>query len=127
EASQLLENMGEEFFHRDFMLTAVDYKKGLEQVENKIAGIRNLYKRRVYSENKTRDELLRLDLPAAEVNDLMEQWYFEVKAEVPRHWTTAQTLSFIKEGLITKERGIIELKAIGYDSEHIDVYIRAAG
>ncbi|GAH65944.1 unnamed protein product, partial [marine sediment metagenome] len=125
EASGLLENMGEEYFHREFMLTAVDYKKGLERTENRIKGIRNLYKRRVYDENKTRDELLKLDLPANEVNDLMEQWYYEVKAEVPRVWTTAQTLSFIKAELITKERGITELKTIGYDDEHIDIYLRS--
>jgi len=125
EASGLLENMGEEYFHREFMLTAVDYKKGLEQTDNRIKGIRNLYKRRVYDENKTRDELLKLDLPAEEVDNLMEQWYYEVKAEPPRLWTTAQTLSFIKDELITKERGITELTTIGYDTEHINVYIRS--
>ncbi|GAJ09099.1 unnamed protein product [marine sediment metagenome] len=125
EASTLLEDMGEEYFHREFMLTAVDYKKGLEITEAKISGIRNLYKRRVYNIDKTRDELLKLDLPAEEVDVLIEQWYFEVKAEIPRHWTTAQTLSFVKAELITKERGVIELSALGYDTEHIDVYMRS--
>jgi len=117
--------MGEEYFHREFMLTAVDYKKELELTQAKISGIRNLYKRRVYDKDKTRDELLKLDLPADEVNVLMEQWYFEVAAEIPRRWTTAQILSFIKDELITKERGIEELTALGYDAEHIDVYIRS--
>jgi len=125
EASDLLADMGEEYFHREFMLKAVDYKKGLELTENRIKGIRNLYKRRVYDINKTRDELLTLDLPAEEVDNLMEQWYYEVKAEVPRLWTTAQVLSFVKDGLITKERGITELSTIGYDTEHIDVYVRS--
>jgi len=125
EASTLLEDMGEEYFHREFMLTAVDYKKGLELTENRIKGIRNLYKRRVYDENKTIDELSKLDLPAEEITNLMEQWYYEIKAEVPRLWTTAQVLSFIKANLITTERGIAELTAIGYDTEHIDIYIRS--
>jgi len=125
EASKLLEDMGEEYFHREFMLTAVDYKKGLEQTENRIKGIRNLYKRRIYDINKTKDELLKLDLPADEVENLMEQWYYEVKDEVPRLWTTAQTLSFVKAELITKERGIAELTTIGYDAEHIDIYLRS--
>ena len=127
EAEGLLADMGEEYFHREFMLKAVDYKKGLELTENKIKGIRNLYKRRVYDDNKTIDELLKLDLPTEEVEDLMAQWYYEVKAEPPKHWTTAQVLSFVKEGLITKERGITELAEIGFDSEHIDVYIRSIG
>lgn len=125
ESAELLAAMGETYFHYDFMLKAVDYKKGLELTENKIKGIRNLYKRQVYDENKTIDELLKLDLPTEEVSDLMQIWYYEIKAEPPRHWTTAQTLSFIKAELITKDRGIVELKAIGYDDEHINVYVRS--
>ncbi|MBA7679856.1 hypothetical protein ES703_88161 [subsurface metagenome] len=125
EASELLANMGEEYFHREFMLKAVDYKKGLELTEDKIKGIRKLYISRIYDENKTLEELLKLDLPSEEVEDLMAQWYYDVKAEAPRLWTSAQTLSFIKEGLITKERGVIELAIIGYDAEHIDVYMRS--
>ncbi len=125
EASELLAAMGEEYFHREFMLKAVDYKKGLELTENRIRGIRNLYKRRVYDENKTIDALSKLDLPSEEVETLMEQWYYEVKAEVPRLWTTAQVLSFVKDELISKERGIAELTNIGYDSEHIGIYIKS--
>ncbi|GAI35751.1 unnamed protein product, partial [marine sediment metagenome] len=52
-------------------------------------------------------------------------WYYEVKAEVPRRWTTSQVLSFIKAGLITKERGVVELGLIGYDTEHIDIYVKS--
>ncbi|GAH80370.1 unnamed protein product, partial [marine sediment metagenome] len=125
EASDLLADMGETYFHRDFMLKAVDYKKGLELTENKIKGIRNLYKRQVYDANKTIDELSKLDLPTQEVEDLMQLWYYEIKADPPNLWTTAQTLTFIKKDLITRDRGIVELKAIGYDDEHIDVYMRS--
>lgn len=38
-------------------------------------------------------------------------------------WTTAQTLSFLKRGLITRERAIEELSILGYDGEHINVYL----
>lgn len=125
EASQLLENLGEEHFHREFMLEAVDYKKALELTEIRIKGINNLYKRRTYDENKTRDELLKLDLPSDEVDSLMQQWYYEAQAEPKRNWTTAQVLNFVKDGLITIERGREELVHIGYDTEHIDVYMKA--
>lgn len=125
EASQLLENLGEEYFHREFMLEAVDYKKDLEITELQIKGINNLYKRRTYDENKARDELLKLDLPSEEVDLLMQQWYYEVKAEPKRNWTTAQVLNFVKDGLITLERGREELVHIGYDNEHIDIYMKA--
>jgi len=125
EAADLLVDMGEEFFHLDFMLKAVDYKKDLELTENKIKGIRNLYKRRVYDKNKTTDELSKLDLPAEEITDLMAQWYYEIKAQPIKLWTTSQTLSFAKAKLISNERSITELKAIGYDNEHIKVYMES--
>jgi len=125
EASELLEAMGEPLFHRDFMLESVDYKKALEQTENRIKGIQKLYIRRVYDNNKATDELLKLDLPAEEVSDLLGQWYYDIQAQPPRLWTTAQTLDFIKTGIITQERGIKELSAIGYDNEHINAYLAA--
>ena len=125
EASGLLEDMGEEYFHREFMLKAVDYKKQLEITELQIKGITNLYKRRSYDENTARAELLKLDLPSDEVDLLMQEAYYELKAETPRRWTTSQVLGFIKDKLITKERGILELEHIGYDAEHIDVYLRS--
>ncbi len=124
EASDLLADMGEAYFHREFMLKAVDYKKNLEITELQIKGIKNLYTTRAYDDNKSRDELLKLDLPADEVNLLMQQWYYEVKAITPRHWTTAQTLDFIKKELITPERGRQELTDIGYDTEHIEIYMK---
>lgn len=125
EASELLADMGETFFHRDFMLKAVDYKKGLEQTETRIKGIRTLYLRKEYGSNKATDELLKLDLPADEVSDLMQTWYYDFQAIPTRRWTTAQTLEFMKKKLITEERGVQELSAIGYDNEHIGIYLQA--
>ena len=125
EAAGLLADMGEEYFHREFMLEAVDYKKELKLTENKIKGIRTLYIRRQYDENKARDELSKLDMPDDEIATLMEQWFYEIKAVPVRTWTTAQTLDFVKSGLITRERGVKELHLIGYDAEHIDVYLRS--
>ncbi len=94
--------------------------------EDRIAAIRNLYKKKVYEADKARSELLRLDLPSDRVDVLMEQWYIDEKDKPPRYWTTAQTLGFIKEGLITSERGRKELTNIGYDTEHINVYMKAS-
>ena len=125
DASGLLEDMGEEYFHREFMLKAVDYKKGLELTEMQIKGINNLYRKRVYTADKANAELLKLDLPAEEVSLLMQRWFYEVKAEPIRHWTTSQVLGFIKDGIITPDRGREELYNIGYDDEHINVYMES--
>ncbi len=124
EASGLLEDMGEAYFHREFMLKAVDYKRGLELTELQIKGINNLYKTRTYDQNKARAELLKLDLPSDEVDSLMEQWFYEVKAEPLRLWTTSQVIGFIRDKVITRERGRTELVNIGYDDEHITAYLK---
>jgi len=127
EASSLLVQLGVKSGDISFIISTADYKRAWELTESRIAGIRNLYRKRVYDINKTRDELSRLDLPAEQIEVLMKQWYYEIAAEVPRHWTTAQTLSFAKEGLISKERATAELKSIGYNAEHIAIYMKAAG
>lgn len=125
EARSLLIKVGVKSENIEFILSTAEYKRQWAFTEDRIAGIKNLYKKRVYDKNKTESELLKLDMPADQVSVLMEQWYFEIKAEPVRTWTTAQTLAFVKAELITKDRGIAELQQIGYDSEHIDIFSKS--
>ncbi|GAJ11096.1 unnamed protein product, partial [marine sediment metagenome] len=125
EARELLGDLGVRYEDISYILSTADYKREWEFTDAKISGLRNLYKRKVNDENKTRGELLRLNLPTEQVDVLMEQWFYEVKDEPTATWTTAQTLNFIKAGLITAERGKSELSQIGFDTEHIDIYMRS--
>lgn len=125
EASALLEGLGVRPDNISFIISKADYKRQWALTESRIKGIRNLYKKRVYDKNKARAELLRLNLPAQQVDVLMEQWYYDEQAEPTANWTNAQTLRFMKAGYITKERGIQELRELGYDTEHIDIYVRS--
>lgn len=126
EARSLLIDVGVKSENIKFIISTAEYKRTWELTEGRIAAIRNLYKKEVYTPDKARSELLRLDMPAERVDVLMEQWYIDEKDKAPRHWTTAQTLTFIKAGLITEERGHKELRDIGYDAEHINVYMKAS-
>lgn len=126
EARSLLLNVGVKSENISFIISTADYKRSWELTESKISAIRNLYKKGVYDADKARGELLKLDMPAERVNVLMEQWFVDEKDKPPRRWTTAQTLGFIESGLITAERGRLELANIGYDTEHIDVYMNGA-
>lgn len=45
--------------------------------------------------------------------------------EKDRPWTPAQTLGFLKKGLITKERAIHELQLLDYNEERINVYLES--
>ena len=125
EARSLLIEIGVKSENIGFIISTADYKRQWAYTNDRIAGIRNLYRKRVYDENKTRSELLRLDLPSEQVDVLMEQWYFDKETEPDRTWTTAQTLGFIEAKFISRDRGIAELRKIGYDNEHIDVYLRS--
>lgn len=123
EARSLLSDLGLKYDAVNHVMSTADYKREWDFTESKIAGIRNLYRKREYDENRTRSELLKLALPSDQVDVLMEQWWYDDKAEVSANWTTAQTIGFIKKGTITRERGERELQLIGYDQEHINAYM----
>ncbi len=124
-ASSLLSDLGIQSNNISYILSTADYKREWALTDSKIKGIRNLYKRYVYDENKTRDALLGLNLPAEQVNVLMEQWWYEDKTEPTANFTLAQTLKFTKAGLLTTSRARQELRELGYDDEHVNVYMRS--
>ena len=123
DASSLLNDLGIQSNNISYILSTADYKRNWALTESKIKGIRNLYKRYVYDESKTRDALLGLNLPAEQVNVLMEQWWYEDKTEPTANYTLAQTLKFTKAGLLTASRARQELRELGYDDEHVNVYM----
>ena len=125
EAHSLLSMLGMKSEDAGYVMSTAEYKRQWAFTESKIRGIRNLYKRYVYDENKTRDELSRLALPAEQVNVLMEQWWYEDKTEPTANYTKAEVLRFIKKGFITTKRGEQELRELGFDNEHINTYIRS--
>lgn len=123
EASRLLRDLGIRYEQVDTIIEMADYRKEWQFIDVQIKGIRNLYKKGVYNEEKTRSELRLIELPDEQINEYLKQWYYEEKIEEPKLWTSAQVLSFIKKKLITEDRGKRELKAIGYDDEHIKIYL----
>lgn len=126
EAESLLREVGVRSENVAFIISSANYKRDWELSESRINAVKNLYKKRVYDENKARAELLKLDLPSVRVDVLMSQWYIDEKDKPERLWTTSQTLSFMSGGFITRIRGKQELEKLGYDEEHINVYLRAS-
>ncbi len=126
EARSLLIDIGVRSENVAFIISAAEYKREWGLTESRISAIHNLYRKAVYTDSQARSELLRLDMPAQRVDVLMQQWYIDEKDLPVRSWTTAQTLTFIKDKLITVERGRQELTNIGYDEEHINIYLEAA-
>lgn len=123
ETISLLRMLGIRSDDINFLVSTADYKREWALTDAKISGIRNLYKKRVYDANQTRDKLSRLNLPSEQIDAYMEQWYYDIAAEPTPTWTTAQTIAFVKKGIITLERAKQELRTIGYDAEHINAYV----
>ncbi|GAH68698.1 unnamed protein product, partial [marine sediment metagenome] len=98
EAISLLGDIGIRREDALYIVSTAEYKRVWAFTDQQISGIRNLYKKRVYDENQTRDKLSRLNLPADQINVLMQQWHYEKVEELDATWTTAQTLKFFKRG-----------------------------
>ena len=124
EAHSLLADMGIPSDNISYIISRAEYKRKWDLTDSRIAGIKNLYKKGMYDENKARAELLRLNLPSDEVEVLYEQWWYEKKEDVPPTWTKAETMRFAKAGTISKARAKLELQRIGYDEEHVDIYMK---
>ena len=126
DAISLLRDIGVRAEDASYIVSTAEYKRVWEFTDDQIAGIRNLYKKRVYDENKARDSLARLNLPADQIDVLMQQWYYDKVEELDSTWTTAQTLKFLKRKLITADRARQELYLNGYTDERINIYLRDA-
>ena len=124
DAIGLLRDIGIRPEDANYIVSTAEYKRVWAFTDDQIAGIRNLYKKRVYDENQASDKLARLNLPADQITVLMQQWHYEKIEELDATWTTAQTLKFLKRKLITPKRASRELNLNGYDSEHIDILIK---
>jgi len=109
-----------------YIISTAEYKRLWAFTDDQIAGIRNLYKKRIYDENQTRDRLAKLNLPAEQIDVLMQQWFYDKVEELDATWSTAQTLKFLKRKLITVDRAKKELYLNGYTQERVDIYLRDA-
>jgi len=125
EAQTILRDIGIRSEDATYILSTAEYKRTWALTDSKIRAVSNLYRKGVYDENDARDKLSRLDLPSEQIDVLLEQWYHDKIAEPTNTWTTAQTLAYLKKKLITEKRAKTELHLNGYDTEHIDVYLRS--
>jgi hypothetical protein len=123
EASNLLRQIGIKESEIGYIIQTSGYKRVWAEKTDRISAIENLYKKGTNTEAETRRQLQALYLPSDHIDTLLQQWQLTTKAAVTATWTNTQTLSFLKKGLITKDRAIAEFKALGYDQEHIDVYV----
>ncbi len=108
------------------IVSTAQQKREWSDKEDSINTIEYLYKQGRDTLDQTLIKLRVLQLSESYISSLIPQWTAKSQAEKETLWTNAQTLGFMKAGLITIERGRQELTDLGYDEEHINVYIAAA-
>jgi len=123
EASSILRDIGIRDAEVSNIIQKADYKRTWLSKQETIDAIKNLYKKGKYSDSQAVNELGKLNLPKDYIDTQLQQWQAKSAAETISTWTTAQTLSFLKAGLITEERARKEFVDLGYDAEHINVYL----
>lgn len=107
------------------ILQSANRKREWKYKTERIDAIENLYKKGRITEATARNELDDLGLPSDHIQTLIQQWQAKVIELKEGLWTTAQTLSFLKKGLIDAARAAQELTLLGYSQERIQVYIRS--
>lgn len=125
DAISILVSIGIPSNNASQIIERAEYTRLWDWTQDRIRGIKNLYKQHVLNANQTQDSLGALNLPATEITNLMDTWYKEVKEEPVKNWTRPETLSFLKKEIITEARAKTELVRLGYDDEHINAYFKA--
>lgn len=123
EARTILAEIGTKSTEIPTILKLAGHKRDWKNKTERIDAIENLYKKGKKSEDDTRTILTELGISEERITVLFEQWEARVEADKIPTWTAAQTLSFLKKKLITQDRATQELDLLGYDEEHINVFL----
>lgn len=123
EASSLLRDIGIRDSEISNIIEAANHKRQWAAKQESIDAIKNLYKKGKYTDTQARNELSKLNMPQDYIDTQLQQWQAKSAAETIATWTTAQTLSFLTKKLISADRARKEFVDLGYDAEHINVYL----
>lgn len=105
------------------IMQAANYKKEWEIKSLQIESTEHLYKNKTITESAARSNLSSLGIASNEIELMLNKWKLAVKIIRIATWTTAQTLSLFKRGIITQPRARNELAMLDFDKEHIDALI----
>lgn len=126
EARTLLRELGVDDDEARKVIEDAGLKRSWKLKEQEIKTIEKAFKRETIDINQARGRLKSAKLGDAEISVMLERWAVAVKDDPDATWTTAQTLGFLKAGLITTGRAVAELQANGYNQERIQVYLQSA-
>lgn len=126
QAQNLLRELGIKPTEINHIINTADNKREWVYKQERNEAIANLYKKGKITDTEARSMLSQLGFDTAYVQTQLEQWQLKSEAEKEATWTSAQTLKFLTQGIISEGRARQELNLLGYNAERINVYIASA-
>jgi hypothetical protein len=108
------------------VLDAADVQLNWQATKDRITAIGKQYTQSIITEVQAREILGSLRLSFTKVNNLIAKWTTDSLARKTELWTKADVLTMMKRKIISTQRANQELKALGYDAEHINAIIANA-
>jgi len=125
KARGLLQSIGIRQEEINNIITTSNYKREWANKSERENAIENLYKKGRLTESQARNNLADIGLPPDHIETLFQQWMARIDEPKEPTWTTAQTLGFLKKGLISESRAVQEFQLLGYNAERISIYIKS--
>jgi hypothetical protein len=125
KAKQLLADINITGKEADNLLKTSEYKREWDLKTQQINAIENQFKKQYITQDEAKTRLSNLYLPSDYIDANLKQWAAKSEDVKEATLTNAQTLSYLKSGVITEERARQELNLLGYNQERIDIYIKA--
>ena len=97
----------------DLYLGYTDIKRSFAAIGNAVSRVRSLYAARKITASTAKESLLKLEIPAKSVTDIMESWALENSISV-KTLTATQIIDAWAEKVIDNNEAMIELENIGY-------------
>lgn len=126
EAYNLLADMGIVGQNITQILNAAEKQREWAILNDRIQGIGNEYKQAVYDDKEATERLVALRVPNDKIAALLAKWFKERFGQPSDLWTKAEIIQFMKRNIISESRAVQELKAIGFDAEHINAILANA-
>lgn len=124
DASDLLQTLGIDEDHAEFLLYLEDYKKDQEYSEKRIKNIGDKYKLGVINNLEVRNQLGKLNIPARRTELLIETWEID-KFEDTAIPSKTDLDKFFRNKIINDDEYKAEMRKLGYTTTAIGWYYKS--
>lgn len=105
------------------VIESADLQLDWQRNKDKIAAIRNLFKKERINEGQARNELSSLRLDSNKIDLLISQWVNEAEDAHGTLLSKTDVLSMVKKGLMNRTRASQELSLLGYTTERSNLLL----